>query len=185
MSWGARSLLAETATWRAVLGGGSRSALCWAEIGCPLEGASAGLPHVGRRRAATCLRRKFTLRLLATRLSVSASNPAIPASFRGEVSQERQSTLNLEEVDVLVSFECKREEGFPRKRQSIPRCRRPRAREHGVGWLKTPVEAYVLPTFFRQVVQGPPLILTDWGSTPARTRIRGVEGKEFTEWRRA
>ena len=31
--------------------------------------------------------------------------------------QERQSALNLEEVDVLVSLQRKREEGLPRKRQ--------------------------------------------------------------------
>ena len=43
--------------------------------------------------------------------------PAIPATFRGGMPQERQSALNLEEVDVLVSLERKREEGLPRKRQ--------------------------------------------------------------------
>ena len=43
----------------------------------------------------------------------------------------------------------------------------------------------MLPSFLRQVVQGPPLILTDRGSTPACTRIRGVEGEEFVERRRA
>ena len=82
---------------------------------------------------------------------------------------------------MFVSLERKREEGFPRKRQSIPRCRCPRVREHGVGGLRPPVEAHVFPTFYRQVAQGPPVFLTDRGSTPVRTRNRGVEGEEFAE----
>ena len=111
-------------------------------------------------------------------------HPAITASFSGEMSQEREGALDLEEIDVLVRLKREREEGFPRKRRGVPSSCRPRVSEHGIGWLTSPVKVDVFFPFLRQVVQGPPLLLTQQGSTPARTRVRGVKGEELVERRR-
>ena len=86
---------------------------------------------------------------------------------------------------MLVSIERKREEGLPQQRQGTPSCCRPPVKDHEIGWLTSPVQADVFTPFLRQVVQGPPLLFTQRGSTPARTRVRGLKGEELVERKRA
>ena len=111
-----------------------------AEIGCLLEGASCRVaprwdPHKVELEAVTESESGGFLEEVVHSVAAAATfadgaecnaavryrkHPAIPASFSGEMSQERKGTLDLEEVDVLVSLEREREKGFPWKRQGAP-----------------------------------------------------------------